>query len=62
MLVCVTYSLEADGSGDGIKDLVCMRKVREPSGLNALEVHCLTRETQMTCAVNDDLSQYSRHV
>ena len=46
MLVCVTYSLEADGSGDGIKDLVCMRKVREPSSLNALEVHCLKTKTQ----------------
>lgn len=52
---CVTYSLETDSSGDGIEDRVCMRKVREPSGLDALEVHRLKTEI-ITCAVNDTLS------
>lgn len=46
---CVTHSLETDGSGDGIEDCVCMRKVREVSGLNALEVHGLKRVYDMCC-------------
>jgi len=42
--VCVAYSLETDGGGDGVQDRVRMRKVREPPGLNALEVHGLKTE------------------
>lgn len=54
--VCVTYSLETDCSGDRIQDSVCMRKVREPSSLDALEVHGLKVERQITFAVTDKLS------
>lgn len=51
-VLCVTYSLETDSSGDGIYDRVCMRKVWEASRLNALEVHGLKTEI-IACVVND---------
>lgn len=47
-----TYSLETDSRGDGVEDCVCMRKVREASGLYALEVHGLKKERWLTCAVS----------
>lgn len=52
--VCVTYSLKTDSSGDGVYDCICMRKIREPAGLNALEVHSLKTEI-IPHAVNDKL-------
>lgn len=41
MCVCVTYSLETDGSRHSIQDCVRMRKVGKPASLNAFEVHGL---------------------
>lgn len=42
-----TYSMEADRSGDGIYDCVCMWNVRQPASLNALEVDSLKRGIHM---------------
>lgn len=51
----VTYSLEADSSGDGIQDCVCMRKVWESASLNAFEVQGLKTDI-ITFAVNHKLT------
>lgn len=60
----VTYSLETNRSGDGVYDGVCMGKVREVAGLDALEVHGLKRYIE--CSVNHELDstdklQINRH-
>ncbi len=46
---CVTHSLETDSGGDGVKDPVGMREVREAPSLNALKVHGLQKETDYMC-------------
>lgn len=46
-----TYSMEADRSGDGIYDCVCMWNVRQPASLNALEVDSLKRGIHRECCI-----------
>ena len=41
VIVCVYYSLKADGCRDGVEDCICMRQVRKATSLDAFKVHGL---------------------
>lgn len=50
---CDTYSLETNGSGDGVENGVSVGEVGEASCLDAFEVHGLEREGRTVTIASD---------